>query len=119
MVKIKYCEADIFLDKYLPSELTYKIQPMTGGGSRIFLYWQPSIQCNADKSPRFFSEFGRTYLGDRNTNQPHSVYIEKTLRKIHRAILILRLIPSFEVEDILKNIPWEEKEKGSLAEMSL
>lgn len=48
MPKIKYCPAKLFLEQYLPKELTYREQQKSGGGKRVLLYWDKEIQCKDD-----------------------------------------------------------------------
>jgi len=76
MKKIRYCEAQIFLDNHLPPEITWRRQSLTSGGSRILLYLDDKI---ADQAGRYLSEFGREYRGEKNTNEPHYHYIKLTL----------------------------------------
>ncbi|WP_032918421.1 hypothetical protein [Leptospira santarosai] len=112
MPKIKYCRADEFLNNYLPSEMKWKRQPLTSGGNRILLYFNDEIQ---PENGKHFSEFGREYKGQHNTNEPHELYIKLTLDKIHSALIRIGRSPSFGVENVMNAIPWREKDKQSLS----
>lgn len=112
--EIQYIPAKIFLEKYLPKELYYREEKLTGGGGRVMLYWKKEYQdSHANSTLRFFSEFGRVYLGEHNTNEPHQVYIKNMLERLYRCIKKLHKEPSFVIEELMKNIPWKRKMKTS------
>ncbi|MBM9500949.1 hypothetical protein JWG44_11875 [Leptospira sp. 201903071] len=119
MPNIKYCEASIFLSEFLPIELSYQSQRISTGGRRTLLFWKPEYQTRPDGTGCFFSEFGRTYLGEHNTNEPHDLYIRKILERLYRSLMRLEKSPSFEVDDLMSKIPWKEKVKPSVSNMYL
>ncbi|EMI62120.1 hypothetical protein MAL08_06970 [Leptospira noguchii] len=117
--RIKYCDALDFLENHLPKEFTFSESKVSTGGRRILIYWKDEIQPMQDGKPRFFSEFGREYLGVSNTNEPHIEYIRKHLEKMYNALLKLKAVGkiteiSFTVDVALSNINWKEKEKPNL-----
>lgn len=85
--RIKYCDALDFLENHLPKEFTFSEAKVSTGGRRILIYWKDEIQPMQDGKLRFFSEFGREYLGVSNTNEPHIEYIRKHLEKMYNALL--------------------------------
>ncbi|EKO58605.1 hypothetical protein B1J93_15215 [Leptospira kirschneri serovar Pomona] len=117
--RIKYCDALDFLENHLPKEFTFSEAKVSTGGRRILIYWKDEIQPMQDGKLRFFSEFGREYLGVSNTNEPHIEYIRKHLEKMYNALLKLKAVGkiteiSFTVDVALSNINWKEKEKPNL-----
>ncbi|MFA4793955.1 hypothetical protein [Leptospira kirschneri] len=117
--RIKYCDALDFLENHLPKEFTFSEAKVSTGDRRILIYWKDEIQPMQDGKLRFFSEFGREYLGVSNTNEPHIEYIRKHLEKMYNALLKLKAVGkiteiSFTVDVALSNINWKEKEKPNL-----